>query len=170
MACAVPSADILALCLELAGYDLDVSVAEVMRRAGESQRVGAAWHEGHDEVVLSGILFWLGAELGLYGPEPEPWPPPALEGISLRAWIGPILNRQSAHCNDEGESWDPVPGGEPACNRRCRAFLADAARWTQLGLRLLVEELQLARLNGRNTCMLPPEPGPCPLQACWRSG
>ncbi len=169
MACALPSADILALCLELAGFDLGVSVAEAMRRAEEHERAGAGWQAGHDEVVLSSILYWLGVELGLYGLDPGPWPSPVLEGIPLRAWVWPMLERQSAYFNDEGESWEPVPGGEPECNRRCRAFLADAGRWTATGLRLLVEELRLARLDGRRTCTLLPGANACPLWACWRS-
>lgn len=168
MACAVPSADILALCLELAGYDLDLSVAEVMRRARQGEETGAAWQEGHDEFWLSSILFWLGVDLGLHG-LPFEWPPPVLEGIPLRVWVWPILERQSAYFNDEGESWEPVPGGEPECNRRCRALLIEGARGTPAGLRLLVEELRVAPPAARRTCALLPDARTCPLRACWRN-
>jgi hypothetical protein len=168
MACSLPSADILALCLELAGYDLNTSIAAIMRHS-EAAGSMQGWCAGHDEVVLASILYWLGSDLGLYELGPGQWPPPALEGIPLRAWVQPILERQSAYFNDEGESWGPVPGGELECNRQCRALLAAPRRWTPAGLHLLVEELGLARLAGLCTCRLLPEPGACPLGFCWRS-
>ena len=167
MACAVPAADLIAVCLELAEYDCTVAVAEVIRRFEAGQAAGAWPAAYREEVWLDTLLYWLGLRLGLYELDLAPWPPSPLEHIALGAWLQPMLAAQSAYCNDEGEWWEAAPGGPLPCNQRLAAFLATGCV-APTALRRMIAPLGLACLTRYPTCRLPADEAACSLVCCWR--
>ena len=169
MACALPAADILALCLELVGDDLAMSIGAVMRRLEEAEDGAGAWPELPQEVVLHSALFWLGLELQHIPLDGLVWPLP-LDGVSLGDWAAPMLARGSAYFNDEGESWGAAGAAALRCNQRLQALLDAPATATPMALRRELEALGLARLAARHACTLWAEPNACPLAHCWRRG
>jgi hypothetical protein len=169
MACALPAADILALCLDLVDDDLSMSIAAIMRRLADVEDASCSWPGLPQEVVLHGALFWLGIELQAIPSDGLVWPLP-LDGVSLRDWVAPMLARGSAYFNDEGESWGAEGAVALRCNQRLRALLGSESATSPTALRRELDALGLARLAERHVCPLWAEPNGCPLAHCWRRG
>jgi hypothetical protein len=169
MACALPAADILAMCLELVDDDLAASIGAVMRRLADVEDASRSWPGLPQEVVLHGALFWLGIELQAIPSDGLVWPLP-LDGVALRDWAAPMLARGSAYFNDEGESWGAAGAAALRCNQRLMALLGGAPAISPAALRCELDALGLARLAERHVCTLWAEPNACPLTHCWRRG
>ena len=99
------SQDILAVCLVLADGDIDLTLAEVVRRA-EGYQERADRHFGISTSDFRGLMCQL-------LPPGSCWACVArMEGVGeevrLREVIGDILGYHDGWCNDEGEGWIPA--------------------------------------------------------------
>ncbi|MCL5999519.1 MAG: hypothetical protein M1546_26155 [Chloroflexi bacterium] len=132
MAYAIPSSDILSICLVLSDCDLDASIARVIERVEGHQRD----HDCHFGVTETDFRMAM-LRLGLARGEVElahwehVWS--ALEQVPLCRWVQPMLAYNNAYFNDEGESWD-MEAEIADCaeyNRPFREFFAQPATLTR---------------------------------------
>jgi hypothetical protein len=107
MACGIPAAEFLGICIIMSDYDLNMNMLEVVKRIDEFEKTtGMDYGTGQQDFHCAFIdLFLRMAKEYDHNFELDDF----LGKTTLKDWVGPILRFQDVWFNDEGESWNDVP-------------------------------------------------------------
>jgi hypothetical protein len=106
MACGIPAAEFLGICIIMSDYDLNRNMLEVVNRIDEFERAtGMEYGTGYQDFHCAFIDLYLRTQPVYRKFELDD----VLGKTTLKDWVGPILRFQDVWFNDEGESWSDEP-------------------------------------------------------------
>lgn len=107
MACGMPAAEFLGICIIMSDYDLNMNMLEVVMRVDEFEvTTGMEYGTGCRDFHCAFIDLYLRTAYSTYLIRDLD---EVLGKTTLKDWAGPILRFQDVWFNDEGESWNDVP-------------------------------------------------------------
>ena len=106
MACSIPAAEYLGICIIMADYNLGLNTLEVVTRVDRFEEKTGIWygagsqdfHRAFGDLMLKTMPY-----SGPYDLDE------ALGKTVIGDWVGPILSFDSVSFNDEGEYWEQCP-------------------------------------------------------------
>jgi hypothetical protein len=130
----------LAICLVLSDCDPETSIAMVIERVEDYQRTQQCYF-GVTDTDFRMALLWLAItrdEVDSLDPDQTM---ASLRGITLRAWVQPILAYNNVYFNDEGEAWDEAGTADDAGhNLPLRRFFTQPANMNREAVAAFFEQ------------------------------